>query len=88
MNTSAEERNRAPTAGRDRGRVVLAALAVACVLAVIPELLIDRHEKMTFAASFGFYAWYAFAAGVVLVGAARLAQRLLARSTDYYGDGD
>lgn len=65
-------------------RVVVYVLYAVCALSVILEFVIHRHEKLDFAASFGFYAWYGFAGCVGLVIAAKGLRRLLMQPEDYY----
>ena len=67
---------------------IVYALYGVCALSVMLDFVIHRHEKLAFAASFGFYAWYGFVACVGLVLAAKGLRRLLMRSEDYYGPED
>ena len=71
---------------------IVYALYAICALSVLLEFVIHRHEKLGFAGSFGFYAWYGFVACVGLVLAAKVMRRVLMRDEDYYsdeaGDGD
>jgi hypothetical protein len=48
------------------------------------ELVVHRHEDIWFAAWFGFYALYGFAACVILVLTAKALRRVLMRREDYY----
>lgn len=68
-------------------RIVLA-LYAACAVSVLLDFVIARDEKLAFAGSFGFYAWYGFVASAGLVLAAKGIRRLLMRSEDYYGEAD
>lgn len=61
-------------------------LYAVCALSVLLEFVIHRHEKLGFAESFSFYAWFGFVACVGLVLAAKLLRKLLMRPEDYYGD--
>lgn len=68
-------------------RIVLGLYAL-CALSVLADLWVDRHEKLGFAESFGFYAWYGFVACVGLVVAAKQMRRLIMRREDYYGEAN
>lgn len=67
---------------------IVYALYAACAVSVLLDLLIHRHEKIGFAGSFAFYAWYGFVACVGLVLAARGMRRILMRDENYYGEAD
>jgi hypothetical protein len=51
---------------------------------VVPDFFLHRHEDVSFAASFGFYALYGFLACVALVLTAKALRRILMRAEDYY----
>lgn len=68
--------------------VIVLTLCAVCALTLVLDLVIHRHEKLAFAGSFGFYAWFSFIACVVLILAARGLQHLLMRGENYYGDRD
>ena len=53
---------------------------------LIPDLFLDKHEDVGFAATLGFYAVYGFVACVALVLTAKALRRILMRPEDYYGD--
>lgn len=51
---------------------------------LLGELLVHKHEDIAFAARFGFYALYGFAACVALVLTAKALRRVLKRPENYY----
>ena len=53
---------------------------------LVPDLFLEKHEDVGFAASLAFYAVYGFVACVALVLAAKALRRILMRPEDYYGD--
>ncbi|MDP6475196.1 MAG: hypothetical protein QF449_10215 [Alphaproteobacteria bacterium] len=55
-----------------------------CILLLLLDLVIHRHELFTWEGWFGFYGFYGFVACVTLVLAARLLRRLVMRREDYY----
>ncbi|MDP7344178.1 MAG: hypothetical protein QGI52_05645 [Alphaproteobacteria bacterium] len=55
-----------------------------CILLLLLNLVIHRHELFTWEGWFGFYGFYGFVACVTLVLAARLLRRLVMRREDYY----
>ncbi|HJN60147.1 MAG TPA: hypothetical protein QF630_03795 [Alphaproteobacteria bacterium] len=55
-----------------------------CILLLLLDLIIHRHELFTWEGWFGFYGFYGFVACVTLVLAARLLRRLVMRREDYY----
>jgi hypothetical protein len=61
-----------------RGLWVVGALLVAL------DFVIRRHDDLAFAETYGFYAWFGFAACVSLVLAAKLLRRWVKRPEDYY----
>ena len=48
------------------------------------ESLIERHPHVAIAGGFGFYAWFGFAACLLLIVVALLVGRVLKRRDDYY----
>jgi len=50
----------------------------------VPDLFLEKHEDVSFAATLGFYAAYGFFACVALVLAAKVLRRILMRAEDYY----
>jgi hypothetical protein len=67
-----------------RGLWVLFAMVLAAT--VIADLFFHRHDLFGVDGSFGFYAWYGFAACVGLVLGSRLLGLLFKRPDTYYGD--
>lgn len=64
---------------------------VVLILVLIPELFVHHHAHFAEAgihvdASFGFYAWYGFAACAAMVVAAKLLGLILKRKDTYYDD--
>ena len=56
------------------------------IIWLVPDLLLEKHEDVSFAATLGFYAVYGFVACVALVLTAKALRRILMRPEDYYGD--
>lgn len=67
-------------------RKVYIALWVFGIAWLVPDLFLEKHEDVGFAASLTFYAVYGFVACVALVLAAKALRRILMRPEDYYGD--
>lgn len=64
-------------------RIVYTLYAV-CAVVFVLDLMVERHDYLSFANWFGFYAWYGFVACVGLVIAAKGLRRILMRPEDYY----
>jgi hypothetical protein len=65
-------------------RILWIVFATILALSVIAEFAIEPHGKFGVDGSFGFSAWYGFAACAVLILAARLLGLFLKRRSDYY----
>jgi hypothetical protein len=59
-------------------------LWVVGLLLIALDFLLHRHDDVPFAATYGFYAVYGFAACVALVLAAKVLRRLVKRPENYY----
>lgn len=59
-------------------------LYVVCLVLVLFDLVMGRHEEFGFAEWFGFYGGFGFVACVGLVLAAKAMRRIVMRSEDYY----
>ncbi|MBM3518205.1 MAG: hypothetical protein FJX56_10145 [Alphaproteobacteria bacterium] len=73
--------------GRTTRRVV-ALLHVACVLALLADILPSDPDAHGLGAAFGFYALYGFVACWLLVILAKRLRRLVRRAENHYGDDD
>ena len=60
------------------------ALYIACALALLGELVIDRYAEVGADGYFGFYGVYALIVSVILVLAAKLLRKLVTRPEGYY----
>jgi len=60
--------------------------ALLCALALLLELVIDRHLDLEIEGIFGFYPLYGFVSIVVLILLARILRSLVKREEGYYGD--
>ena len=67
-------------------RKVYVALWLFGIAWLVPDLFLEKHEDIGFAASVGFYAVYGFVACVALVLTAKALRRILMRPEDYYDD--
>lgn len=67
-------------------RTVYVALWLFGIAWLVPDLFLEKHEDVSFAASLGFYAIYGFGACVALVLTAKALRRILMRPEDYYGN--
>lgn len=67
-------------------RKVYVALWLFGIAWLVPDLFLEKHEDVGFAASVGFYAVYGFVACVALVLTAKALRRILMRPEDYYDD--
>ena len=67
-------------------RIVYVALWLFGIAWLVPDLFLEKHEDVSFAASLGFYAVYGFVACVALVLTAKALRRILMRPEDYYGN--
>ncbi|MDX1496096.1 MAG: hypothetical protein R3352_00940 [Salinisphaeraceae bacterium] len=63
-------------------------LCALCAASILLDLVIHRHEIVSFAEFFGFYGWFGFIACVALVLAAKIMRRVLMRPEDYYDSED
>ncbi len=64
--------------------VMVYCLYAICAASILLELVIHRHEILSFSGIFGFYGIFGFVACVALVLAAKLMRRVLMRPEDYY----
>jgi hypothetical protein len=80
----------APRLGRSsrRSRLWWSALALAALLALACEVLIERESHFPMEALFGFSALLAVGAGVLLILVAVVAGMVLRRRDDYYDERD
>ena len=65
-------------------RKVYVALPLFGIAWLVPDLFLEKHEDVGFAAALGFYAVYGFVACVALVLTAKVLRRILMRPEDYY----
>ena len=63
-------------------------LAVACVAAVLSDLLYHKHGHFAFEEAFGFHAFFGFVAYMTIVNSAKLLRRFVKRPENYYGGDD
>jgi hypothetical protein len=78
---------RVPATGPSRGaRLAWGAFGIALALVVAAELWFGASGRFGIDGWFGFGAWFGLLSCVVLVGAAKLAGRLLRRPERYYED--
>ena len=70
----------------DRSNVnkIILALAAACLVMLLTDLLYHKHVHFEFEHWFGFFGLFGFVASLVLVLVARLARVVLRRGEDYY----
>ena len=61
---------------------IITGVALCALLAA--EFFVHHHSHFGFEDSFGFYAWYGFAASAGLVVLGNLLSKILKRSEDYY----
>lgn len=54
------------------------------IVLLLADLVVHRHEDISFAEWFGFYGFYGFVGCVTLVLAAKVLRRLVMREEDYY----
>jgi len=66
-------------------KIWLGSIAVLVVL-VLLDLVVEKHPHFEIEGSFGFGAWYGFAACVVLVFGSKAVGLLLKRPDTYYDD--
>lgn len=59
-------------------------LWVVCVLLILLDLVVHRHEDFAFATVFGYHGFYGFFACVALVLAAKQLRKAIMRDEDYY----
>ena len=67
-------------------RLLRVGTAIALLAALAADFLGERGEARGLAESFGFPAWFGFAASVLLVVAAKGVGRFLKRPEDHLGD--
>jgi hypothetical protein len=65
-------------------RKVYVALWLFGIAWLVPDLFLEKHEDVSFAATLSFYAVYGFVACVALVLTAKALRRVLMRPEDYY----
>ena len=65
-------------------RLLIRGLVGACIVLVLLDGLVHRHVDHRWESLFGFYAFYGFAACVVLVLLAKEMRKLVMRAEDYY----
>lgn len=65
---------------------IIRVLVGACVLSILAEFFIHRHEEFHFSGIPGFYAFVGFAAYCLIVLGAKALRPLLKRPEDYYGE--
>jgi hypothetical protein len=65
-------------------RILWIVFAAMLALSVVAEFLVEPHGEFGVDGTFGFSAWYGFAACAVLILAARLLGLLLKRRGGYY----
>lgn len=68
---------------RNVGRIVYGLVAL-CGLALVADLLYDKHPHFSVEGWPAFYALYGFVGSVLLVLTAKQLRRLLKRGEDYY----
>lgn len=67
-------------------RTLRIAFGVALAAAVLAGLLVEKHPYFGIEGTFGFFAWYGFAACVILLLLARLLGMLLERPETFYDE--
>jgi hypothetical protein len=65
-------------------RLLWVAFVLVLAVLVLADLLVSHHPLSRLDATFGFAAWYGFAACVVLVAFAKALGAILKRPDDYY----
>ncbi|MBA4338194.1 MAG: hypothetical protein C0421_05055 [Hyphomonas sp.] len=74
------------TERKNIGAILFWVFAVLSVLLVLADLAVDRHEKIGFANSVGFYGLWGFLSFAFVVLMGWPLGRLLRRDENYYGD--
>ncbi|MDP1554445.1 MAG: hypothetical protein Q8S09_17270 [Hyphomonas sp.] len=68
------------------GAILFWVMAILSLLLVVADLVVDRHEKIGFASSVGFYGLWGFLSFSFVVLMGWPLGRLLRRDENYYGD--
>ncbi len=74
------------TETRGIGAILFWVMAILSLLLVVADLVVDRHEKIGFANSVGFYGLWGFLSFSFVVLMGWPLGRLLRRDENYYGD--